>query len=55
MKMPFPHDFDSKDDYYEASEAYRAYLNGEPHPAQPKYVQQRLAQQDPDSNQFAYD
>lgn len=55
MRMPNPRNYDSDWDYYEACEAYQAYLDGKPHNAQPIAVRQRLAQQDPDSNQFAYD
>lgn len=55
MRPPNPKNFDSDWDYYEACEAYQAYLDGTPHPTQPIIVQQRLAQQDSDSNQFAYD
>lgn len=55
MRQPSPHDYDSDWDYEEACEAYRAYLDGEPHSYQPIVVRQRLAQHDPDSNQFVYD
>lgn len=55
MRSPNPRNYDSDWDYYEACEAYRAYLNGEPHPAQPMIVQQRLDARNPDSNHFEYD
>lgn len=55
MRMPNPQHFDSDWDYYEAVEAYQAYLDGTPHPAQPLFVRQKLARRDPDSNQFEYD
>lgn len=55
MRPPNPQNYDSDWDYREACEAYQAYLKGEPHPAQPRVVRQRLARQNPDSNQFAYD
>ena len=55
MKLPNPNHYDNKWDYEEACEAHQAYLDCTPHPAQPIIVRRRLAQQDPDSNQFAYD
>lgn len=55
MRQPSPHDYDSDLDYYEALEAYQAYLDGEPHSYQPIFVRQRLAQHDPDSNDFIFD
>lgn len=55
MRQPSPYDYDSDWDYEEACEAYRAYLDGMPHPLQPIVVRQRLAQHDPDSNDFIFD
>ncbi|MFK5074079.1 hypothetical protein ACI3PW_01285 [Glaesserella parasuis] len=52
MKMPDPNNYDSDWDYYEACEAYQAYLYGKPHSSQPIFVKQKLAQNDPDSNSF---
>lgn len=55
MRMPNSRDFESDVDYEEAREAYRAYLNGEAHPAQPSAIRFQLEQANPDSNHFAYD
>lgn len=52
MNAPHPNNYDSDWDYYEAEEAYQAYLDGKPHHAQPIFTQHRLAQLDPDSNDF---
>lgn len=54
MRMPNPQDFDSDIDYEDACEAYRAYLNGKTHLAQPSAIRFQLAHTDPDSNYFAY-
>ena len=52
MKMPNPNHYESDWDYYEAMEAYQAYLDGKPHDAQPIVTQWKLARQDPDSDYF---
>ncbi|MGX2968686.1 hypothetical protein [Ursidibacter sp. B-7004-1] len=52
MKLPDPNHYESKWDYEEACEAYQAYLDGTPHPAQPIFVRQRLDRNNPDSNNF---
>lgn len=48
MRMPNPRNYESDVDYYEACDAYQAYLNGKLHPAQPYTVRQRLCEKYPD-------
>ncbi len=50
MKMPNPNHYESDWDYYEACEAYQAYLDGKPHDAQPIKTRRKLVRQDPDSD-----
>lgn len=52
MKMPIPRNYDSDVDYSEACEAYQAYLEGKPHPNQPRVVQLNLARKNPDCGMF---
>lgn len=52
MRPPNPNHYESDWDYYEAQEAYQAYLDGTDHPALPLFVRQQMAYHNPDSNQF---
>ncbi len=52
LKAPNPRDFDCPDDYYDASEAYQAYINGKYHVCQPQRIKHHLSINNPDSPHF---